>query len=334
MHDKVVISSAVRHTGRPPSCSDVSLRDGKIMASTGLSLLHGLRLASSRAHIEAVPGSRRAAFAALDMVDPEIEDLAPAVLNSTVNGKLEQKAFYERGWREIHPLWPLAMLNNVVFSLACSYAEIEGDNAVFSPGPETFLNAIAEAAGAISSGRADAAFATAVSPSSELCLYRSKLCVPPHRAPTEDSDRMSGCGGTLILESEEHARRRGRRPSASVAGWAFAQQGRDGSGFRGVMNTVSRRAGIPMHDLDLIVLAGEPGYDQGEIESIEELIGSAEGPTLCSADSVASATPPGNIALVITELVERIRSNPRSRILVNVKGVAGQLACLVLGGVE
>ncbi len=304
------------------------------MASTGLGLLHGLRLAGSHANIEPIPGSSRAAFAVLDMVDPEIDDLAPALLSSTVNGRFNQDAFYERGWREIHPLWPLAVLNNVVFSLACSYAKIEGENAVFSPGPETFVNAIAEAADAISSGRADTAFAAAVSPSSELSLMRSKLRVPPHRAATADSTHKRGCGGTLVLESEGHARRRGQKPLASVAGWAFAQQGQDGSGVRGVMNTALSRTGIEVHDLDLIVLAGEPGPDKSEIESIQELIWSAEGPTLCSADSIASATPPGNIALVIAELVERLHSNPQSRILVNVRGAAGQLACLVLGGVQ
>jgi len=334
MPEKVVISSAVRHTGGPISCSDVSRRDRQIMASTGLGLLHGLRLAGSHANIEAIPGSRRAAFAVLDMVDPEIDDLAPAVLSSRVDGRLEQGAFYERGWREIHPLWPLAVLNNVVFSLACSYAGIEGENAVFSPGPETFVNAIAEAAGAISSGRANAAFASAVSPSSELSLMRSKLRVPPHRAATAGSNRKRGCGGTLVLESEEHARHRGQKPLATVAGWAFAQQGQDGSGVRGVMNTALRRAGIPVHDLNLIVLAGDPGADNTTTESIEELIGSAKGPTLCSADSIAPATPPGNIALVITELMERFRLNPQSQILVNASGAAGQLACLVLGGVQ
>lgn len=334
MPEKIVISSAVPHAGGPVCCKDVSRRDRQIMATTGLSLLHGLRLAGSHANIEPIPGPRRAAFAVLDMVDPEIDDLAPAVLSSTLNGRLDQEAFYERGWREIHPLWPLAMLNNVVFSLACSYAKIEGENAVFSPGPEAFVNAIAEAAGGISSGRADTAFASAVSPSSELSLMRSKQRVSPHREASAGSDRKNGCGGTLVLESEGHARRRGQKPMASVAGWAFAQQGQDGSGVRDVMNTALSRAEIEVHDLDLIVLAGDPGPDRSEIENFQELFCSAESPALCSADSIASATSPGNIALVIAKLVERLHSNSHSRILVNVRGAAGQLACLVLGGFQ
>ena len=72
-------------------------------------------------------------FAAMGMVDPDVEDLRAAVRASGGAAGLDYEKFYGGAYREIHPLWPLAMLNNVGFCLAAMALGLRGENATFSP---------------------------------------------------------------------------------------------------------------------------------------------------------------------------------------------------------
>ena len=63
-----------------------------------------------------IPREEIGFFAGMGMVDYDMEDLLPAVLESLdAEGKLDCSAFYVKGYTEIYPLWPLSMLNNISF---------------------------------------------------------------------------------------------------------------------------------------------------------------------------------------------------------------------------
>ena len=190
---------------------------------TRVTTRHGrlLDLESRRAHDDAhfgeLPRDAIGFFTALPVVDSGPVALSAAVAASrTTAGELDLTAFFATGFRSIHPLWPLEMLNNVSLGQAAADLDVRGDNSVFSSEADAGARAIAEAVGVIRRGELPAVLAVGVGEHVSLgALARAKLRAVPGEVLGEGS-------GALALESETSAASRGRVPTAFVGGTGFA----------------------------------------------------------------------------------------------------------------
>ncbi len=69
-------------------------------------------------------------FAGMGMVDYHVEDLLASVAKSLDReGGIDYDRFFLEGYREIYPLWPLGMLNNVAFCQASIHFGFAGKTA-------------------------------------------------------------------------------------------------------------------------------------------------------------------------------------------------------------
>ena len=165
----------------------------------------------------------------MEAPDPLPEDLARAAFLSRRGEACDWPEFYGGAFREIHPLWPLAMLNNVGFAVAAQALGVWGENAVFSPAADMGARAVAEAAAALREGRCTVALAGgATDRLTPLGLARAHLLagIPEGSAPAPDEALLPGeAAGVLVLEREADAAARGAPALAVVAGWAFGRAG-------------------------------------------------------------------------------------------------------------
>ncbi len=175
------------------------------------------RRVHDEAHFADLPRASIGFFTALPVVDSAPAALATAVLSSrATSGELDLTAFFATGFRAIHPLWPLEMLNNVSLGQAAADLDVRGDNSVFSSEADAGARAIAEAVGAIRRGELPAALAVGVGEHVSLgSLARATLRAVPGEVLGEGA-------GALALESEASAAARGRVPTGFVGGTGFA----------------------------------------------------------------------------------------------------------------
>jgi len=224
-------------------------------------------------------------FAGMGMVDYHVEDLLGAVLKSlNRDGDLDYDRFFPAGYQEIYPLWPLGMLNNVVFCQAAIHFGLQGENCVFSPHGDAGIQAVAEAVKVLEGGKAKVALAGGVSEEiSPLSLGRARLhglTHPCNRAgaepargesPEEGEDVFLGeCGAMLVIEPFSSAVERHADVLAGIAGFGFAFGKEEKGGFASCLAISSAMKGAlcdasldPGH-IDLIMLGS---LNQNEVEA-------------------------------------------------------------------
>jgi 3-oxoacyl-[acyl-carrier-protein] synthase II len=191
---------------------DLSPREARILGGHGLALLKAVRGALDDAALAGtgMPPERLGVFAGMGMVDPLPEDLAAAVSRSSGPAGLDLDAFLAEGYREIHPLWPLGMLNNVAVCLVATRFGLLGANTVLSSGPDAGLGAFLEAVAAVAEGRVQAAVAAAAAePVSPFSAARRQRLDPSAGPPGEGA-------AALVLELEGAALARDARVLAVV----------------------------------------------------------------------------------------------------------------------
>ena len=318
------------------SALGVSAREAWLMGRPALALLAAAREAVAQANLPAglVAPEDIAFFAAMGMVDPAVDDLRGAVMSSLGPDGLELERFFHEGHRTIHPLWPLAMLNNVGFCQVCASLGVRGDNAVFSPGVDAGVVAVVEATAAVAEGRAAVALAGGAGETvSALSLARSRLVGDPH--PERRGCPLGEGGGVLVLEREADARERGARPLAVVAGWGYAFGEDDSHARTRALRDAVERAGVEVEAIELAIVSGQPREG-----------GSALGPEPGAAPPLAldSASRLGDLlagaavvdAVLATQaLSEDGRGGGPPRVaLVSARGRSGHAAALLLAAVE
>jgi 3-oxoacyl-[acyl-carrier-protein] synthase II len=269
---------------------------GMLMPHTAL-LLQASRdaLEQSRAGAPAVAEESIGFFAGMGMVDYAVEDLLPAVVKSMdADGCLNYDWFYTRGYQEIYPLWPLAMLNNIAFCQVATTLDLRGENAVFSPHADAGAQAVVEGVTAILEERAQLALAGGVGEQvSPLSLVRARCA---GLLPTAAETDPVGCrpfglesGGTVLgegcamlaLERHASAQARGARCRASVAGWGFACEvapacpGPTANAIAWAMQGALEKAGKSPADIDVLLAHGDgtPHADRQEIRAIVRTFG-------------------------------------------------------------
>ena len=278
-----------------PHSLGIDPRDTRIMNTHSSMLLKAARDAFSASGLDATPLPKEtiAFFAGMGMVDYRVEDLLPAVLNSLdTRGELDYAAFYTGGYREIHPLWPLSMLNNISFCQVAIDLDIQGENTVFSPHADSGAQAVSEAVKCVEEGKCAVALAAGVSETiTPLSLARGHLSgilnrsaesgevsVKPFDLNRKGTVLGEGCG-VVVLELHSSAEKRGVVPLAAVSGYGTSfdpEAGCPGPSARAIvasMKSALARAEIHPSDIDLIISHGEgsPDGDRKEIEAIQQL---------------------------------------------------------------
>lgn len=272
-----------------PAALGADLRAARLMGRHTHMLL--ACAADALAGAERAGGSLRGAetgfFAALDSVDPAEGDLEPAALASLEEGGFSPARFFARGQAAIHPLWPLAMLNNIAHCQAAIQLGLKGENATFAPGPEAGVQAVAEAACAVREGRARAALAAGVSTvvsARAVARHRERGLLPPGAGLGAGRPFAGGPGALLgegaaglILELPD---RGGDRPALGyLAGWGSARAIENRVSLPGAIRAAAgaalASAGIGPGEIGLVIPdgGGEARAEAAEAEALSGLFG-------------------------------------------------------------
>jgi 3-oxoacyl-[acyl-carrier-protein] synthase II len=286
---------AAQVRGLHPHVPGVDTRDARVMNTHSSMLIKATRDAFLASGLDAAPIPREsiAFFAGMGMVDYSVEDLLPAVLKSLDStGALDYAAFYREGYREIRPLWPLSMLNNISFCQVAIDLDIRGENTVLSPNANSGAQAVSEAMKCVEDGRCAASLSAGVSETiTPLSLARMHLsgilnrstepgedCVKPFDANRKGTVPGEGCG-VVVLESASTAEKRGVVPLAAMSGYGAAfdpevdSPGPSAKALGLSMKNALARAEIGPSDIDLIISHGEGTEcgDRNEMEAIHQV---------------------------------------------------------------
>jgi 3-oxoacyl-[acyl-carrier-protein] synthase II len=283
---------AAQVKGLEPSKLDIHPRDSRIMDKHSYMLLKCSREAfkQSRLDKDDIPPEDIGYFAGMGMVDYNIEDLLPSVLKSLDSeGALNYSKFFLQEYQQIHPLWPLSMLNNISFCQVAIDLGIKGENTVFSPHADSGIHAIIEAYNTVKERKAKVVLAGGVSEKvSPLSLARASWFGILN---TSGKDNHTGCRpfgkdrkgtilgegcGVLALELESSARKRQTPWLAGISGYGTSfEKSKEAncpttSAISLSMKETLNKAGLQPEDIDLIIAHGDGTYrgDKNEIEAI------------------------------------------------------------------
>jgi 3-oxoacyl-(acyl-carrier-protein) synthase len=277
-----------------PNSMEVTPRLASLMEKHLSLLFHASSQASANRSSETgTPCPEETGFyAGMGMVDYDIANLLPAVLKSRdSHGKLDYGRFYAQGYREIYPLWPLAMLNNVAFCQVAISLGLRGVNAVFSPHADAAIQAIAEGVASLQSQTATLVLAGGVSETlSPLSLNRARMSgiLPPldglrngcHPFAAQRSGTVLGEGaGMVAMELESTAQANGTRPLARLTGFGFScETGKTDTGVSNnalahAMSQALDAAGIEPAAVDVVIAHGDGTIDGDsyELEAIHQV---------------------------------------------------------------
>ncbi|MDH3285345.1 MAG: beta-ketoacyl-ACP synthase II [Acidobacteriota bacterium] len=232
----------------------------------------------------------------LDGVD---RDRAGVVIGSGIGGlhllERQHQILLERGPRRISPFLIPGMIINLASGMVSIAHGLRGPNSATATACATGNHAIGDALAMIRHGDADMMLAggteAVVTPLAVggFCAMRalSTRNDDPERASRPfDAERDGfvigeGCG-LVVLESEEHARRRGARALAELAGFGMSGDAyhmsappEDGNGMVRVMRAALGDAGADVEDVDYINAHGTstPAGDAVETRAVREVFG-------------------------------------------------------------
>jgi 3-oxoacyl-[acyl-carrier-protein] synthase II len=265
------------------------------------------------------------------MISCDLVELAPAVGASTTDGRFDLRKWGKQGLEQITPLWLLKYLPNM---LACHISiihDIQGPSNTITCAEASAHLAIGEAAQVVARGDADVALAggaeTKIHP---LLLVRQLLL---NRMATGSAAAETACrpfdadargsifgegAGMVVLESLEHARRRGARILAELVGVgqshsldpAYVRLEPDGKGLQIAMEKAMEDAGIGPEELDLVIPhgTGVAQDDRAEATAIAGALGRAtRTASVWPTKSMLSTTGAASGGLDMVAAVQAIR---------------------------
>jgi hypothetical protein len=154
----------------------------------------------------ALPPEAVGLYVATGMIDSAPADLLPAIAASRGgDGDFDAGRFLEDGFRSLHPLWPLAMLPNVVVGQMAADLDVRGDHLVTGPEADAVRDGVVR--GAVAAGVSET-----VGPGSLARARLRGVAATP----------IGEGGAALWLEREDEARARGLSPLGRLCGWATA----------------------------------------------------------------------------------------------------------------
>lgn len=249
-------------------------------------------------HVNVDP-TRMAINLGAGIISCDMVELAPAVAASTMDGVFDVRRWGEQGLEHLTPIWLLKYLPNM---LACHVGiihDIQGPSNTITCAEVSASLAIGEAAQVIARGDSDIALAGgAEAKVNSVLMVRQNLLkrtattyndAPEKACRPFDADAQGAvfgeAGAVLVLESLDHARHRGARIYAEVAGIgqshsvspAYEKPEPDGEGIRVAIENALDDAEIEPERIDLVVPHGTgiPCDDLAEARAIEAALGKA-----------------------------------------------------------
>jgi len=221
-----------------------------------------------------------------EMLYGELPEMAEVYRHCAVDGQFDAGRWGEYAFKDLFPLWMLKYLPNMAACHISIAHDAQGPNNSIVAGGVSSLLAIAEAAAIIQRGQADAMLAggsgSLASVSSLPFRGWEHLSTwekdPAGAIRPFDADRcgtVPGEGaGVLLLESRQHAQRRGAQPLARIAGWASRCQSpgtpwavRSGQAIRQAIVAALKSAQVDAAEIDHINAHGEGSLVQDRIEA-------------------------------------------------------------------
>ncbi len=266
---------------------NVHPRDARIMDRHAYMLLKSSRDAFQQASLpDSLPSEDIGYFSAMGMVDYNIEDLLPSVLKSMDNqGGLDYDKFFSGAYREIHPLWPLSMLNNINFCQVAIDLGIKGENTTFAAHSDSAIHSIIEAYNAVLELKAVVVLAGGVSEKVSPCsLARASMsgilnnddatCKPFGK---DRNGTILGEGsGIITVELRSSAERRQVPCLAAITGYGSSFETSEGANCptsRAIslaMESSLVKAKLTPQDIDLIIAHGD-GTSAGDMNEAEAI---------------------------------------------------------------
>ncbi|MFT5303025.1 MAG: 3-oxoacyl-[acyl-carrier-protein] synthase II, partial [Mariniblastus sp.] len=218
-------------------------------------------------------------------------EVADVFRKCTIDQDYQHDRWGEFAMREIQPLWMLKYLPNMAASHISIAFDARGPSNSICQGEVSGLLALIEAADLIKRNAVDVVIAGGTGSQMALTamLYRgtsllSKRVGEPEKACRPfDLNRdgmVAGEGsGALILESADHARARGAKPLATLAGWSRSFQNANSPEFSNAISDNYRsalnHAGMSASDIGLVNAnaSGSIVGDAVEGQAIEEVFG-------------------------------------------------------------
>ena len=238
-------------------------------------------------------GEEMGFFAGMGMIDYKTDDLMPAVLKSLApDGSIDCHAFYASGYQEIHPLWPLSVLDNITFCQVAIDLGIRGDNSVFCPHADGGAVAITEGYRNVLEGRSRLVLAGGVSEKVSPMSIARGLLAGVLKKPSGNGDKgnrpfadegkgtvLGEGAGIVALELRSSADTRGVPYSVMIAGYGHACEPlEDGPAptaraIVSAMNQALRSASLRPEDIDLVIAHGDATYygDRSEREAVAQV---------------------------------------------------------------
>jgi 3-oxoacyl-[acyl-carrier-protein] synthase II len=281
--------AAARVQGLSPSELDIHPRDSRIMDKHSFMLMKGSRDAFNQSKLDngSITPEDIGYFAGMGMVDYDIEDLLPSVLKSLdQQGNLDYNKFFSQAYQDIHPLWPLSMMNNISFCQVAIDLGIKGENTVFSPHSDSGSHSIIEAHNYIMEKKARVVLAGGVSekvsPSSLAraswfgILNNEEPACRPFGKARKGTILGEGCG-ILSLELQSSAEKRQIRCLAAISGYGASFEVSEelncptSKAISLSMEQAISKANLKPSDIDLIIAQGDGTYtgDKNEIEAMQ-----------------------------------------------------------------
>jgi 3-oxoacyl-(acyl-carrier-protein) synthase len=275
-----------------------------------------------RSGLASRPPDRVGLFVSIGMADSVVDDLAPAVRASRdESGRLDLKRFFAAGYRHVHPLWPLAALNNVAAGQISIDLDLRGDNFVLSSQADGGVRALIEAMHALHDGSTDAALAGGVAepigPASLARLALRGVLGDGAAAPlcAEGAGVSPGEGAAAFLLQREVALGTSRplaflRGGATTWGRAPDRVGPTEDAFRRAIGQALAAARLDGRDIDAVFLAaeGRAAQDAAELAAVTDVCGPR--PRLVATQGaighMGSGAPALNTALALRALADGV----------------------------
>ncbi|NBB94454.1 MAG: hypothetical protein GVY16_01780 [Planctomycetes bacterium] len=243
-----------------------------------------------------VPAKRIGCNIGAGLICTELNELGVAINTAVKDGKFDYKLWGETGINNLTPLWLLKYLPNMLSCHVTIIHNARGPSNCITCGDASGHLATAEAAMYIMRNTADVAISGgAESKINPMGLLRQgllgRLCTTRNDRPTEairpfdadaDGTTVGEGGGLVIVEELEHARQRGARIYAEVAGFGAAcdpagieiEKATAGNLGLAVRNAMTM-AGVTADDVDAIFTQGTgvPGEDLAEAVAWKSALG-------------------------------------------------------------
>lgn len=261
----------------------------------------------------AVDRARLGILLGVGMLNADVMELGRAFYETRQTsdaGPLDIAIFERVAATQLFPLWLLRHIPNLVAAHASIALDAQGPSNTIATGCVAAANAIGEAARLIARGEADVVIAggadARVSPLAML-RYRdlgwlaTRDDVGPSAVSAPFDREAAGfvtgeAAAVLVLESLEHAQRRGARVRAEVAGYAAANDAYDllqphpeGCGLHRAMSACVRRSGEARPDVVFAPAASVPAYDRAAASALRKTF-NGHGPAVTATRSIVGHT--------------------------------------------